>query len=616
MRGRDKVEGMEFLKEAAIFLGAAILTVTLFNRLGFGSLLGYLTAGIVIGPWVLGLITEVESILHFGELGVVLLLFLIGLELQPSRLWVLRRSIFGMGLVQVLATAAALTAAAVAVGLPFASAAVIGVGLSLSSTAFVLQILAERKQLNTVHGRAAFAVLLFQDLAVIPVLALLPLLADGGAAAAGTGMAQKVAMGTAAIIALVVGGRLLLRPVFRFVAASGSHEIFSATSLMLVIGSTLLMDAAGLSMALGAFVAGVLLADSEYRHEIEANIEPFKGLLLGLFFIAVGMSVNLGLLSSKPLQVLGLVAGLVLVKALVLYAVSRLFRLSASPSRHLALILSQGGEFAFVLFTAAAGYRIVEAATVDMLILVVSVSMALTPFLFLLNEKLLRPWLDGQAPAEFDRIDDPGNPVIIAGFGRVGQIIGRLLLVKRIPFTALEISQTQVDFVRKYGGKLYYGDASRVDLLRAAHAEQAKIFVLAVDDMQASIRIAETVKAHFPNLEIYARVRNRHHAHLLMDLGVRHFVRETFFSSLHLAEQVLRGLGLPREEVVKSVERFREHDEATLIRQHAIHQDESRMIQSLKEAAEELRSVFEADAASQHGRSEPASGDARNVRIN
>jgi voltage-gated potassium channel Kch len=397
----------------------------------------------------------------------------------------------------------------------------------------------------------------------------------------------------------VLGGRYLLRPVFRLVAASGSHEIISAASLMLVIASTLLMDSAGLSMGLGAFVAGVLLADSEYRHEIEANIEPFKGLLLGLFFISVGMSVNIGLLAARPWLVLGLVLALLAVKFIVLYLLGLAFKLPVRCTRNLAFILPQGGEFAFVLFAAAAGRRILDQATSDTLILVVSMSMAVTPLLFLFNERLLRPWLDGKEQPVFDRIDDPGAPVLIAGFGRVGQIIGRLLRIKHIPFTALEISQTQVDFVRKFGGKIYYGDASRLDLLRAAHIEQARIFVLAVDDVQASLKIAETVKTHFPKLEIYARARNRHHAHMLMDLGVKVFVRETYFSSLRLAEQVLCGLGLERAEVVASIEKFRAYDEAALIRQHAIHHDEKKLIQSVKDAAEELQGLFEADSASQ-----------------
>ncbi len=595
---------MSFLQEAFIFLGAAIIAVTFFNKLGFGSVLGYLAAGVIIGPWGLGLITGVENILHFAELGVVLLLFIIGLELQPSRLWVLRRSIFGMGLVQVLATTVLFAVAATALGLNIKSAGIIGIGLSLSSTAFVLQLLAEKKQLSTVHGRASFAILLFQDLAVIPVLALLPLLGVSDAVSADTNVTQKVVTGVVAIVVLVAGGRYLLRPLFRLVAASGSHEIFSATSLMLVIGSTLLMDMAGLSMGLGAFVAGVLLADSEYRHEIEANIEPFKGLLLGLFFISVGMSVNIGLLMSRPLMVLALVAALLIVKFIVLYALGIGFRMPIRCTRNLAFVLSQGGEFAFVLFAAATSYHILDQSLTDTLVLVVSLSMAATPLLFMFNEKLLKPWLDGRAQPVFDRIDDPGTPVIIAGFGRVGQIVGRLLRIKHIPFTALEISQNQVDFVRKFGGKLYYGDASRIDLLRAAHIEQARIFVLAVDDVEASLKIAETIKNNFPKLEIYARARNRHHAHILMDLGVKVFVRETYFSSLHLAEQVLGGLGLDKAEVAASIAKFREYDEATLIRQHAIYHDETQMIQSVKDAAEELQSLFEADIASQNNKAE------------
>lgn len=595
---------MSFIQEAAIFLAAAIIAVTLFNKLGFGSVLGYLVAGVVIGPWGFGFITGVEDILHFAELGVVLLLFLIGLELQPSRLWILRRSIFGMGLAQVLVTMLVFSVVGVFAGLSMTVSIVIGFGLSLSSTAFVLQILAEKKQLNTVHGRSAFAILLFQDLAVIPVLALLPLLGTGENIISDGGVTQSVITGVIGIIVLVVGGHYLLRPVFRVVASSGSHEIFVATSLMVVLTSTLIMQASGLSMALGSFVAGVLLADSEYRHEIEANIEPFKGLLMGLFFIAVGMEVNLGLLGSKPLLIIAMVVALIAIKFIVLYGLGRVFMLPARCARNLAFVLPQGGEFAFVLFAVATSYKILEQGMTDTLILVVSLSMAFTPLLLMLNEKVLRPWLDRRAQGPFDRIDEPGNPVIIAGFGRVGQIIGRILRVRNIAFTALEISPTQVDFVRKFGGKLYYGDASRIELLRAAHAEQAKVFVLAIDDVESSIKTAETVKAHFPNLEIIARVRNRHHAHMLMDLGIKTFVRETYLSSLRLAEEVLCGLGLAREEVISSIEKFKVHDEANLIKQHAIHHDESQLIQSVKEAAAELQDLFETDMASQKNRAE------------
>lgn len=593
---------MGFIQEAEIFLVSAIIAVTLFNRLGFGSVLGYLVAGIVIGPWGFAFVTGVENILHFAELGVVLLLFVIGLELQPSRLWVLRRSIFGMGLAQVVLTTIVLALAGLFIGLSPAVSIIVGLGLSLSSTAFVLQMLAEKKQLNTIHGRSAFAILLFQDLAVIPLLALLPLLGTGNHFVLNDDMIQSVIIGVIGMVVLVIGGHYLLRPVFRLAASSGSHEIFIATSLMVVITSTLIMQTVGLSVALGAFVAGMLLADSEYRHEIEANIEPFKGLLLGLFFMAVGMSVNLGLLGTDPLKIIALVVALMAIKFLVLYTLGLGFRLPNRCARNLAFILPQGGEFAFILFTTATTYEILTQGVSETLILVVSLSMAFTPLLVTFNEKLLKPWLDRRTPPPFDRIDEPGAPVIIAGFGRVGQIIGRILRVKNIAFTALEISPSQVDFVRKFGSKLYYGDASRIELLRAAHAEQARVFVLAIDDIEASIKTAETVKRHFPNLEVIARVRNRHHAHMLMDLGVRTFVRETYLSSLKLAEEVLCGMGFARDEAVSSIDKFKAHDEATLIKQHAIHHDESQLIQSVKDASAELQTLFEADIDSQKNR--------------
>jgi len=586
---------MGFLEEAAIFLGAAVIAVTLFHKAGFSSVLGYLMAGIVIGPWGLGLITGVENILSFSELGVVLLLFLIGMELQPSRLWVLRRAIFGTGLAQVAVTTVILASIAWGFGLPGVLALLIGFGLSQSSTAVVLQTLGEKRQMNTVHGRTAFSILLFQDLAVIPVLALLPLLGGAEATADTSEITQKVIVAVLAIVSLILIGHFLLRPVFRVVAATGSHEVFSATSLLLVIGSTLLMESVGLSMGLGAFIAGILLADSEYRHEIEANIEPFKGLLLGLFFIAVGMSVNVGLIVSSPWLVFGLAMGLLVIKFAILYGLARAFRIPTRCARNLAFVMPQGGEFAFVLFTSATAYQVLTADEADLLILVVSLSMALTPFIFMLNERVVRSWFDNRKPPVFDRIDDTGNQVVIAGFGRVGQIIGRLLRVKHIPFTALEINQSQVDFVRKFGGKLYYGDATRIDLLRAAHIEQARAFVLAIDDVDASIKIAETVKKNFPGVPIYARARNRYHAHRLMDLGVANIEREAFHSSVELAGLLLRGLDYEEDRVQSSLEKFKAHDRASLLTQHAIHHDEGQMIQSVKDAAEELEALFESD---------------------
>ncbi|MCC6301599.1 MAG: cation:proton antiporter [Gammaproteobacteria bacterium] len=595
---------MTLLQQAAIYLGAAIVAVPLFNRLGFGSILGYLVAGVAIGPGVLGLVADVDNIFHFAELGVVLLLFLIGLELQPSRLWVLRRSIFGLGAAQVLVTSVALAAAGGwLLDLTVPVALVAGLGLSLSSTAFVVQLLAEKRQLTTLSGRSAFAILLFQDLAVVPMLALIPLLApDVGHENPIT--LSGVLAALLAFIVLVAVGHYLLRPVFRLVASAGGPEIFTATALLVVIGAAMLTDAAGFSMALGAFLAGVLLADSEYRHELEANIQPFKGLLLGLFFIAVGMSVNIPLVGKHPFAIAALVGGLLLIKAVVLYVLARLFRIDGPGARNLAMALPQGGEFAFVLFSAALEHQVLGRELVDLLIVAVTLSMALTPLLYMLNERFLRRWLEGEAPPSFDTINEgEAHPVIIAGFGRVGQVVGRILRMSQIPFTALEISQTQVDFVRKFGGNLYYGDASRVELLRAAHADKARLLVLAIDDIEASVKTARTVRQHFPNLEILARVRNRHHAHLLMELGIRVLVREAYFSSLELTRSVLSRLGFSEAQTRLTIDAFRQYDEEALVRQHAIHQDEKMMIQSVKDAARELEALFESDIKSQ-GRSE------------
>ncbi|MCG8434251.1 MAG: cation:proton antiporter, partial [Gammaproteobacteria bacterium] len=525
-----------------------------------------------------------------------LLLFIIGLELQPSRLWVLRRSVFGMGTAQVLLSAAVLAGICFSTGLSTEAAIITGLGLSLSSTAFVLQMLAEKKQLTAAHGRAGFSILLFQDLAVIPMLALLPLLAVDQAATNTDSLLVSSLKAFAAVAALIVGGRLLLRPVFRITATSGSHEIFAASALLVVIGSALLMEFAGLSMALGAFLAGVLLADSEYRHELEANIEPFKGLLLGLFFIAVGMSANLGLLASQPMQVVGLTAALLFAKWLVLYVLGRLFGLGGGTSRNLAFVLPQGGEFAFVLFGAAVTYQLLSTELADMLIMIVTLSMAVTPLLVTFNEKILAPRLDEAAQKPYDDIEESANPVIIAGFGRVGQITGRLLRVQKIPFTALEKSQGQVEIVRRFGNKVYYGDASKLELLRAAQADKAKVFVLAVDDIEASTKIAELIHRHFPNLTVCARARNRRHAHLLMENGVKYFMRETFASSLELAEQVLHKI-YPNdpERASRAVAQFRRHDEQTLEKQFAFYQDEEKLVQSAKDAAAELTLLFESD---------------------
>ncbi len=600
---------MPLLEQAAIFLATAVVLVPLFRRLKLGAVLGYLAAGALIGPWGLRLIGDVETTLAFAELGVVLLLFLVGLELEPSRLWALRRPVFGLGGAQVVVTGLVLALLASWTGLAWQAALIAGLGLAMSSTALVLSSLAEREALDTPHGRNAFAILLFQDLAVIPLLALLPLLADvAGPGAGGWGMAAK---GMAAIAAVVVASRLVVRPVLKVVARYGGQEVFTAAALLVVIGAALLMEAIGLSMSLGAFLAGVLLADSEFRHELEADVAPFKGLLLGLFFIAVGMSANLALLAQRPLTVLGLAVGLMTIKALLLGVIMRLSGSPAETSQRVAVSLAQGGEFAFVLFAAAGGLGVFTPETSQLLVLVVTISMLLAPLSFTLHERLLERWLERTREPEFDTIDGPGNPVIIAGYGRFGQIVSRVLRMGAIPFTVLEASYQQVDFVRKFGSKVYYGDASRLDLLNAARAGQAKLFILAIDDVEASMRAANVVRKHFPQLRILARARNRVHYFRLRDLGIQVIERETFQSSLEIAHQALLQSGFGRDAAERAIRFFERHDRQQLDAQYAVHQDEEQLIQTSMQAAAQLQELFEADAASRRDEPVHVAGAAR-----
>jgi len=584
---------MHLLEQAAVFLLTAVILVPLFQRLKLGAVLGYLGAGMLIGPWGLGMIGEVESTLQFAEFGVVLLLFLVGLELQPSRLWVLRRPVFGLGGTQVLATGAVLFALGLAFGLSWQAAWVAGFGLAMSSTALVLASLAERKQLATRHGREAFAVLLFQDLSVIPLLALLPLLSDSGVHAAGGWTSAAKALAVIAVV--VAASRLVVRPVLKAVASYGGREVFTAAALLLVIGAALIMEKIGLSASLGAFLAGVLLADSEFRHELEADIEPFKSLLLGLFFIAVGMSADLALVWNRPLTVFGLAAGLMIAKFVLMYAIARIGRAPNETAQRLAVAVSQGGEFAFVLFTAAGSLGIFEAGAAELLVVVVTVSMLLSPPLFELHERLLGRWIEGHAAPEFDTIAGPGNPVIIAGYGRVGQIVSRILRMCGVPFTALEVSYQQVDFVRRFGSKVYYGDASRLELLEAAKTAEARLFVLAIDDVEASVKTAAIVRKHFPQVPILARARNRVHLFRLRDLGVKLIWRETFSASLDMARHSLLSLGFGIAASERAVSLFRQHDEQRLEAQYAVQHDEAQLIQTSKEAAAQLQELFESD---------------------
>ncbi len=470
----------------------------LFKRLGLGSVLGYLAAGTVIGPSGLGFIHEVHETLEFAEFGVVLLLFLIGLELRPARLLALKTTVFGLGGAQVLLTAALVGGVALAFGASLPMAVVSGVALAMSSTAFATQVLSER-ELGTRHGRAAFGILLFQDLAAIPALALLPLLGPSDPAARSDG--SRAVLAVLVILGVIVAGRVLLRPLLRVVANAKSHELSAASALLVVVLTSLVMQSVGLSMALGAFLAGVLLADSEYRHELEANIEPFKGLLLGLFFIAVGMSADLSVLVRHPLGVIGMVLGLVLVKFGVLYGIGRVAGEDRSSATSLGVAISQGGEFAFVLFGVARSAGVTNDDDTKLLVVVVTLSMAVTPLLFIARDRVNAYLAKRSERREYDPIPDEGSQVIIAGFGRFGQITARVLRLKHIPFTALDVSPNQVDFVRRFGNKIYYGDASRVDLLRSARADQAKVFVLAIDDMEASMRTLGVVQEYFPDLK-------------------------------------------------------------------------------------------------------------------
>lgn len=583
---------MSLLEQIAIFMLTAVLLVPLFQRFKLGAVLGYLVAGVLVGPWGFAVVAEVETTLHFAEFGVVLLLFLIGLELEPSRLWALRRPVFGFGGAQVGVTGLLLAGVGIMAGLSWQAAVIAGFAGAMSSTALVLSALAEKGQLNQPHGRESFAVLLFQDLAVIPLLALLPLLGGDHADANWISAAK----GVAAIAIVIVGGRRVVHPLLKYIATHGSHEVFTAAALLVVIGAAAIMDRIGLSMALGAFLAGVVLADSEFTHELKADIEPFKGLLLGLFFMAVGMSADIGLLRAQPLLVIGLALGLIGIKAAITYAIARLRGCDNETAQRSAVMLSEGGEFAFVLFAAAVTLGVLDRPTAQLLILVVTTSMLVAPGVFALHERLLVRWLERTAPPEYDTIDGPASPVIIAGFGRYGQIVARVLRMCGIHFTALEANYQQVDFVRRFGNKVYFGDASRLELLEAAKAGEARLFVLAVDDVEASVRTAQVVRRHFPKLAILARARNRQHYFQLRKLGITAIFRETFPSSLEAAHRALLQLGLGVAAAERAITLFKHHDEEQLKAQYAAQHDEAQLIQTSRDAAEQLKELFEADA--------------------
>jgi monovalent cation:proton antiporter-2 (CPA2) family protein len=582
------------LAQIAIFLVAAVIFVPLFRWLRLSSILGYVAAGLAIGPWGLGLVSDVDAMLRISEFGVVLLLFVIGLELQPSRLWVLRRVVFGAGGAQMLACTLLIGGAAWLATGDALNGFVIGFGLALSSTALVLQVLAERGQLKAQHGRIAFGMLLFQDLAVMPMLAALPLATatKPGAEAAGLALLKLVAV----MAVVVMGGRWLLRPVLRMVARTRVTEVFTAATLLIVIGVAWLVNLVGLSMSLGAFLAGVLLADSEFRHELEADIEPFKGLLLGLFFISVGMSANLGLFATTPMLIVGVTLGFMVLKFIGIALVGRLAKTSRDAAWRLGWSMVAGGEFAFVLFGLAMRQSLIDARTADVLILAVTLSMVIGPLLLAAYDATLHRRFGRGEERPFDTIEEREGRVLIAGFGRFGQIIGRVLRARRIPFTALDSSSANIDFIRRFGNQAYYGDASRLDVLRAAGADKASVFVLAIDDMEASIRTAEIVQQHFPHLRLLVRARNRQHVFRLMAINVHGILRETYGSSLEMAEAVLEALGDSAGVARSTVHRFREADEATLERQFSVRNDDQKFLTTTQEATQQLEKLFDADA--------------------
>ncbi|HEY0181040.1 MAG TPA: monovalent cation:proton antiporter-2 (CPA2) family protein [Dokdonella sp.] len=585
-----------FLQYAVVLLLAAVIAVPLAKRWQLGAVLGYLGAGALIGPSGLRLIGNTEEIAQISELGVVLMLFVIGMELSPQRLWIMRRTVFGLGSLQVVATAALIGGAACLLGLEWKPALVVGLGLALSSTAIDLQLLAERKELTTAHGRLGFAILLFQDVAAIPILALVPIL-GGERASAVHGVDDLIAAlrVIATIAAVVVGGRYLLRPMFRAAAKVGTPEVFTATTLLVVIGTAWLMQLAGISMSLGAFLAGVLLADSEYRHEIEAQIEPFRGLLLGLFFVSVGMSLDVQMALAEPRLVGTLLAILIVLKALVLYVLARgVEREDDAQSIALAALLAQGGEFAFVVFGMAESNALLDARQRGLAVLVITLSMAATPLLVRLRAEIA-PASKPKPTREFDKLDTATPRVIIAGMGRVGQIVARMLNANRIPFTALDNDPEQVDFMRHFGNTVFYGDASRLDLLRAAQADKAEIFVIATEDPDANLRTARLLKRHFPQLKVFARARNRQHVFRLMDLNIDDIVRDTFFSSLEISRRVFVALGYDKATAADYVERFRRHDERVLANQYPVYDDEAALLQSAQEARADLERLFRAD---------------------
>jgi glutathione-regulated potassium-efflux system protein KefB len=577
-----------FLEQALIYLGAAIVAVPIFARLGAGSVLGYLVAGIAIGPWGLRLITNPETVLQFAELGIVLLLFLVGLELNAARVWQLRRAIFGLGTVQVLATTAAMALVAYALGQPLLVGIVGGMALAMSSDAIGLALLQEKNLLPTPGGQASFAVLLFQDLAVIPLLLALAFIGGEAEPFKWTDAAMAIVF----VAALIAAGRLFVRPVLRYIANTRLREVFVAFSLFLVLGTAVLSNAVGLSMGLGAFLAGVMLAESEYRHELELDIDPFKGLLLGLFFMAVGMSVDLGLFARVPQLIIGIALGLVALKSAVQFVVARAFGYCRAADAGLfAVALSQAGEFAFVVFTAAA--NVLPAETIAVLNASVALSMLTTPLLMMLYMRY-RARMERRAERAADSIAEE-NPVIVAGFGRFGQVVVRVLRGLGVAATVIDHDPEQIDTVRRFGWKAYYGDATRMDLLESAGARHARLLLVAIDDPQAAMRLVKRVRARFPRLQLLVRAHSRTDAYEYAELGVP-AVRELFASSLDAARQLLIALGYAPDNAERIVQRFHDYDERQIVESAPHRKDIAKLIELSEQGRRDIAQLLASEA--------------------
>ncbi len=602
----------ESLFEIFIFLAAACAVIPIASRFRVGSVLGYLIVGVIIGPFVLGLITDAQKVMHFAEFGVVMMLFLIGLELEPAMLWRIRKAIIGLGGLQVLLTSIVFTLVGVALGYSWQASMAIAMALALSSTALVLQLLNEKKLMNTSVGENSFAVLLFQDIAVIPILILLPILAvnigfEGGLNQSNNIISDLPSYAQAIVIAcviasLIIGGRYVSSHLFRVIAKTNMREIFTALSLALVIGVTLLMQSIGISPALGAFVAGVVLANSEYRRTIEADIEPFKGLLLGLFFISVGMGVDFLLLADSLWMILSAVGALIAIKVLILIIIGFMFRMTLMHNIGYAIALSQGGEFAFVLFQYAGGLSILAQDQVRFLTLVVALSIATTPILMMLYSRFIVPrFMSVLSERSFDSIEEQ-NPIIIAGFGRFGQVIGRFLVAQGVKVTVLEKDPDQIELLRKFGFKGYFGDATRMDLLRSAGIDKSKAIIIAVDDVETSLEIAKMVRDEFPSVTIFARARNRQHAFELNKIGVNFYKREMFDSSLNMAKEVMLWLGVEKSDLTNKAETFLRHDEQTLKDSFDFFNDERALISFAKTRRSELEQILKSDKITNIGK--------------